>query len=45
MKKRFWDTTLWKVLKVAIGMVINNQKGIKGTDNVKKIDEVLNNIP
>jgi len=49
MKKRFWDTTVGKIAvalsKIALGMIVKNQKGIKGTDNVKKVDEVLNNIP
>ena len=49
MKKKFWETTVGKIAialgKVAIGMIIKNQKGIKGTENTKKVDEVLNNIP
>jgi len=49
MKKRFWETTVGRITialgKIALGMIVKNQKGIKGTDNVKKVDEVLNNIP
>jgi len=48
MKKPFWKTTLGiitkNILTLGIGMIIKNQKGIKGTDNVKKIDEVLDKI-
>jgi len=49
MKKPFWKTTVGKLTialsKIALGMIIKNQKGIKGTDNVKKVDEVLDKIP
>ena len=48
MKKPFWKTTfgiiLKSVLKLGAGMIINNQKGVKGTDNTKKVDDIVNNI-
>ena len=38
----------WKILKevgkIAVRMIINNQKGIKGTENEKKVDEIVNSI-
>lgn len=47
MKKKFWQTTLGKILsKVVISgisMILKNQKGIKNTPNEKKIDDVFNN--
>jgi len=47
MKKSFWDTTVGKIAvslgKIALGMIIKNQKGIKGTDNVKRIDDIIDN--
>jgi len=49
MKKSFWNTTVGKLAvalgKIAIGMIAKNQKRIKGTDNVKKVDDILNQIP
>lgn len=49
MKKPFWETTFGKITKtvltLGIGMIIKNQKGVKGTDNVKKVDDIINNIP
>lgn len=48
MKKSFWETTLGKITKsiltLGIGMIIKNQKGIKGTGNAKKIDDMLDKI-
>ncbi len=45
MKKKFWETTVGKILKnvtiIAIGMIIKNQKGIKNTPNEQKVDDVF----
>jgi len=45
MKKPFWETTFGKITKtiftLGIGMVIKNQKGIKGTKNEDVVDNIL----
>lgn len=45
MKNPFWKTTFGRILesviKVGVGMIIKNQKGIKGTDNEKMVDDIL----
>lgn len=45
MKKTFWKTTVGKITKsiliLGIGMVIKNQKGIKGTSNSDKVEEIF----
>ena len=43
-KKPFFETTVGKIIKFAVGMVIKNQKGIKGTENVDKVDKVIDNL-
>ena len=47
MKKPFFETVVGRIAKniitLGIGMIIKNQKGIKGTKNEKIVDEVLNN--
>lgn len=48
MKKPFWKTVFGKILKQVIiigsGMIIKNQKGVKGTDNAKKVDDILDKL-
>lgn len=48
MKKPFDQTVLGRILiglgKIALGMVIKNQKGVKGTDNEKKVDDIIDKI-
>lgn len=39
-KKRFFDTVVGKILITILPMIINNQKGIKGTDKAQKVDDV-----
>ena len=39
-KKRFFDTVVGRILLTILPMIIKNQKGIKGTDNAKKVDDV-----
>jgi hypothetical protein len=45
MKKPFWKTVIGRILErlliVGAGMVIKNQKGVKGTENEKIIDDIL----
>lgn len=45
MKKPFWETVVGKILtqviKIGLGMIVKNQKGIKNTENEKKVDEIL----
>jgi hypothetical protein len=45
MKKPFWKTTVGKILDrviiIGLGMIVKNQKGIKGTDNEKIVDDIL----
>lgn len=45
-KKRFWDTVVGKILtqviKIAAGMVVKNQKPIKGNPELEnRVDEIL----
>jgi hypothetical protein len=39
-KKRFPDTVVGKILLTILPMIIKNQKGIKGTDKARKVDDV-----
>ena len=39
-KKRFFDTVVGRILLTILPMIIKNQKGFKGTDNAKKVDDV-----
>jgi hypothetical protein len=41
MKKSFWKKLLEKVVIFGIGLIVKNQKGIKGTPNEQKIDDLL----
>ena len=41
MKQKFWKRLLEKAVVFAIGLVVKNQKGIKGTPNEQKVDELL----
>jgi hypothetical protein len=45
MKKPFWKTTVGKILErvliIATGMILKNQKGIKNTPNEQKVDDVF----
>lgn len=43
-KKKFFDTVIGKILLTILPMIIKNQKKIKGTDNEKIIDDIVNNI-
>ena len=43
-KVKWWKIALKEVAKFAIGLIIKNQKGIKGTPNAEKIDDVLDKI-
>lgn len=43
-KDKWWKIALKEVAKFAIGLIIKNQKGIKGTANEEKIDNVLDKI-
>lgn len=47
MKKKFWQTTVGRILEkvviTGISMILKNQKGIKNTPNEKKVDDVFNN--
>lgn len=40
-KKKFWKRLLEKAAIFALGLVIKNQKGIKGTPNEQKVDDLL----
>lgn len=48
MKKPFFETIIGKILigigKIAAGMIIKNQKGIKNTENEKRIDDLIDKI-
>jgi len=45
MKKPFWQTTVGiitkNILTLGISMIIKNQKGIKGTPNADKVDQIF----
>ena len=45
MKKKFWDTVVGRITEriiiIAVGLVLKNRKGIKGTDNEKIVDDVF----
>lgn len=40
-KNKFW-AIVTKIVLIGLNMVINNQKGIKGTDNTIIVNEVIN---
>ena len=40
-KQKFWKRLLEKVVIFGIGLVIKNQKGIKGTPNEQRVDDLL----
>jgi hypothetical protein len=44
MEKRFWSRLLEKAIVFCIGLVVKNQKGVKGTPNEQKVDEVLKDL-
>ena len=39
-KKRFFDTVVGRIILTVLPMLIKNQKGIKGTDKAKKVDDI-----
>jgi len=45
MKRKFWETTVGKIatalIKIGLGLIIKNQRGVKGTENEKRVDELL----
>lgn len=41
MKNKFWKRLLEKAVVFALGLVIKNQKGIKGTPNEQRVDDLL----
>ena len=45
MKKKFWDTVVGRITEriivIAVGLVLKNRKGIKGTPLEDKVDEVF----
>ena len=43
MKNKFWKRLLEKAVVFALGLIVKNQKGIKGTPNEQKVDDLLNN--
>lgn len=44
LKKPFFKTVVGRILLTVAGMIIKNQKGIKGTPNAEKVDRVLDEI-
>lgn len=44
MKKPFFKTVVGRILLFIAPMIIKNQKGIKGTTNADKIDQVFDEI-
>lgn len=43
-KKPFFETVVGKIVKVALGMIIRNQKGIKNTPNADRVDKVIDSL-
>jgi len=44
MEKRFWKRLLEKAIIFGLGLIVKNQKGVKGTPNEQKVDEVLKDL-
>ena len=44
MKKPFFKTVVGRILLFIAPMIVKNQKGIKGTPNVDKVDKVFDQI-
>ena len=44
MKKPFFKTVVGRILLFIVPMIVKNQKGIKGTPNVDKVDKVFDQI-
>lgn len=44
LKKPFFETVVGKILLTVASMIIKNQKGIKGTPNVDKVDKVFDQL-
>lgn len=42
MKNKFWKRLLEKAVVFALGLIVKNQKGIKGTPNEQRVDDLLN---
>ena len=42
--KSIWLKLLERVVIFGLGLIIKNQKGIKGTPNETKVDKVLDNL-
>jgi hypothetical protein len=43
-KKKFWQKLLGKAAIFALGLILKNQKNIKGTPNEQKVDEAFEEI-
>lgn len=43
-RKPFFKTVVGRILLFVGSMIIKNQKGIKGTPNADKVDEVINRL-
>ena len=43
-KKKWWVSALKFIGVNALKMIITNQKGIKGTDNVNKVNDVIDRV-
>ena len=43
-KKPFFETVVGRILLFIAPMIINNQKGIKGTPNADKVDKVFDQL-
>ena len=41
MKNKFWKRLLEKAVVFALGLIVKNQKGIKGTPNEQRVDDLL----
>lgn len=44
MKKPFFKTVVGRILLFVGSMIIKNQKGIKGTKNAERIDDVVDQL-
>lgn len=43
-KEKWWVRLLIKIGVIGTGMIVNNQKGVKGTENVDKVNDIVDEI-